>query len=72
LGILPENKQFIWTSEHSILYESAGDLYAYNFNDNKRLFIEIDKKSFKKFTYKDQILSIFTDQGISNYKISLP
>ncbi len=72
LGLLPKNDQFVWANEQAIIYQSDGDLYWFNFNDNKRLFIEIDKKSFKKFTYKDQILSIFTDQGISNYKINLP
>ncbi len=30
------------------------------------------EKSFKKIYYKDQILSIFTDKGITNYKITLP
>lgn len=30
------------------------------------------EKSFKKFYYDDQILTIFTDFGITNYKITLP
>jgi len=34
--------------------------------------IENVEKSFKNFYYKDQILSIFTNQGISNYKITIP
>ncbi len=72
LGRLPENEQFVWTGTQSIILQTGHDLYWYDFTDNKRLFIEIDKKSFKKFTYKDQILSIFTDQGITNYKINLP
>ena len=72
MGILPENDRFVWANEQSIIYQSNGDLYWFNFNDNKRLFIEIDKKSFYNFTFKDQILSIFTNQGITNYKINLP
>jgi hypothetical protein len=34
--------------------------------------IEISEKTFKKFHYKDQILSIFTSEGITNYKITIP
>lgn len=34
--------------------------------------IEILEKTFKKFCYKDQILSIFTSEGITNYKIIIP
>jgi hypothetical protein len=47
-------------------------LYRYDFVDNKSTLIEISEKTFKNFTYKDQILSIFTNQGITNYKITLP
>lgn len=72
LGRLPQNEGFVWADEQTILYQFEGQLFRYNFNDHKRYFVEIDKKSFKNFTYKDQILSIFTDQGISNYKINLP
>ena len=34
--------------------------------------IENIEKSFKNFYYKDQILSIFTNQEITNYKIIIP
>lgn len=34
--------------------------------------IEILEKSFDKFCYKDQILSIFTSKEITNYKIVIP
>ncbi|MFM2368333.1 MAG: hypothetical protein RL619_633 [Bacteroidota bacterium] len=34
--------------------------------------IEISEKTFKKSCYKDQILSIFTSEGITNYKIIIP
>jgi hypothetical protein len=34
--------------------------------------IEILEKTFKKFCYKGQILSIFTAEGITNYKITIP
>ena len=34
--------------------------------------IEIVEKSFQNYYYKDQILAIFTNQQIKNYKIKLP
>ena len=39
---------------------------------NEKYEIEILEKSFKNFSYKDQILSIFTSEGITNYKIKIP
>ncbi|MFV5691140.1 hypothetical protein ACM55K_03850 [Flavobacterium sp. LT1R49] len=39
---------------------------------NQKFEIEILEKTFKKFYYKDQILSIFTSEGITNYKIIIP
>ncbi|WP_298221592.1 hypothetical protein [Flavobacterium sp.] len=72
LGIIPENEQLQWATETVLIYKKGGDLYWYDFVGNKSTLIEIDKKTFKNFTYKDQILSIFTDQGITNYKISIP
>ncbi|MCV9929413.1 hypothetical protein OIU83_17240 [Flavobacterium sp. LS1R49] len=34
--------------------------------------IEVSEKTFTNFYYKDQILSIFTSGGITNYKIIIP
>lgn len=40
----------------------------------KHVFYTIENipKSIHKFYYKDQILSIFTDEGVTNYKIKIP
>lgn len=38
----------------------------------ERYEIKISEKTFKNFSYKDQILSIFTSEGITNYKITIP
>ncbi len=72
LGIVPENVQIQWVTDAIVFYKKDNDLYRYDFVGNKSTLIEIDKKTFKKFTYKDQILSIFTDHGITNYKITIP
>lgn len=72
LGKIPKNDQVQWATDTNLIYRKDDQLYRYEFNGNKSTFIEIGKKSFKNFSYKDQILSIFTDHGITNYKISIP
>jgi hypothetical protein len=63
LQLLPQNK---------ILFSKDNKLFLRDRNINKLYEIEIVEKSFKNFYYKEQILSIFTDQGITNYKITIP
>ncbi len=55
-----------------LLFSRDNKIY---FLDNKAktiIEIEIVEKSLQKFYYKDQILAIFTNQQITNYKIKLP
>jgi len=59
-------------NDRKYLFYNGESLYLKDNNTNSKFEIEIVEKSFKKFYYKDQILSIFTDQGITNYKISIP
>jgi hypothetical protein len=72
MGNLPSFDQIQWISDTLLLFKKGNELYEYNFKDKKSTLVEIDKKTFKNFTYKDQILSIFTDNGITNYKIAVP
>ena len=72
MGKLPSFDQIQWISDTLLLFKKGNELYEYNFKDKKSTLVEIDKKTFKNFTYKDQILSIFTDNGITNYKIAVP
>ncbi|RKS99813.1 hypothetical protein [Flavobacterium sp. 123] len=66
IQILNEN-QFIFTT-NNILY--FGD---YKLPNQEMLIkIEILEKTLQNFSYKDQILSIFTSEGITNYKITKP
>ncbi len=55
-----------------VLFAKNNQMYLNDIKQNKLYEIEIVEKSFKKFYYKDQILSIFTDKGITNYKITIP
>jgi hypothetical protein len=56
--------QFIYSINNSLFFEDLGK--------NQKNEIEIPEKTFKKYYFKDQILSIFTNEGITNYKITIP
>ncbi len=59
-----DNSDLFFSKENALFYR--------NTNTNQLYEIEIVEKSFKKFYYNDQILTIFTNKGITNYKITLP
>jgi len=65
-----ERIQFI--GESQLLYSNKSQLYVLDLKNNKKYTLENVEKSFESFYYKDQILSIFTRQGITNYKIIIP
>ena len=72
------NVQFLDDSKY-IYHLKSGDkllkegLYYQDIKSNTMPYkIEIVEKTFENFYYKDQILSIFTNQQITNYKIQLP
>lgn len=54
------------------LFMKGDQLFLKTLVDGKIYTIEIVEKSIKKIYCKEQILSIFTDKGITNYKITLP
>ncbi|WP_291116355.1 hypothetical protein [Flavobacterium sp. UBA6135] len=72
LGKIPvaDGIKFISTQEY--IYSKENQLYWVDRNKNETNPIIIDKKSFKSFSHKEQILTIFTDHEISTFKIQLP
>ena len=72
LGKITAFDQIQITSNQHIIFLKEGKLYVQDLKNNTISPIENVEKSFKNFYYKDQILSIFTNQGISNYKITIP
>ena len=55
-----------------LLFSRDNMLYCLN-NKTKTVYeIEIVEKSFQNYYYKDQILAIFTNQQIKNFKLKLP
>ncbi|UQD55941.1 hypothetical protein [Flavobacterium sp. K5-23] len=63
IQLLPNNMALILKDEKIILQDLKKDIIYSIVNINK---------SFKYFQYKDQILSIFTSEEITNYKITIP
>lgn len=63
IEIINENK-YLYKKDNILIYKDA--------EKGLKFEIEIPEKTFKKFYYKDQILSIFTSEGITNYKITIP
>jgi hypothetical protein len=59
-------------SNQEIIFSKNGKLFLKDLKKNSIYSIENVDKSFDNFYYKDQILSIFTNQEITNYKISIP
>lgn len=72
LGTVPNFDQIQITSSSTLFYTKNNVLYYRNIIENKDSIIDLDKKTFTFFYNKDQILSIFTNQEITNYKITTP
>ena len=72
LGKIPDFDSLQLISDGDAIAKKEEILYYFSLKENKTTLISIDKKTFKNFYYKDQILSIFTNEGITNYKITIP
>ncbi|WP_256948316.1 hypothetical protein, partial [Flavobacterium psychrophilum] len=72
LGKIPDFDLIQFTSNLSVIYKKNDLLYYYDLNNSKKTLILLDQKSYNSFYYKDQNLSIFTLEDITNYKINLP
>lgn len=72
LGIVPDfmNAQLLDAS--NFLISTADGLFEYNMPQQVLKKVAVVEKTFSSFYYKDQILSIFTNDQIIQYKIKLP
>jgi len=61
------NHQYVFSKANLLYFKDITDVNSTGFSE-----IEILEKTFDKFCYKDQILSIFTAKEIVNYKIVTP
>lgn len=75
MGKIPDFDKIEILNDHQYIFSKANLLYFKDIsstNSDTVYEIEILQKSFDKFCYKDQILSIFTAKEITNYKIVTP
>ena len=72
LANIPPFEKIQVIDRDKLLFSRNNILYCLN-NVTKTVYeIEIVEKSFDNYYYKDQILAIFTNQQIKNFKIKLP
>ena len=72
LGNIPEFEQLQVVSPTKIIYKKDNELFFYNLENASATPIVLNEKSFDRFSYKEQILAIFTSQEIYHYKLILP
>ncbi|WP_297869572.1 hypothetical protein [uncultured Flavobacterium sp.] len=72
LGIQPLSEKAQLINNTCSLYQLNNQLFYYSAIDQKKYKITIDEKIISNFFFKDGILSIFTQNEITNYKIILP
>lgn len=64
--------EILFSDTEFIFYKREEKIRMYNRKTKTISTLENSDKTFASLTYKNQILSIFTNQGISNYKITIP
>lgn len=72
LGIQPKFDTIQLTKNNNSIYQLENQLFYYDLTSNSSSKITIDEKIISKFFFRDGILSIFTQNEITNYKIILP
>ncbi|MFV8376400.1 hypothetical protein [Flavobacterium sp. LB1P62] len=71
-GEISDFDSIVIINDHQFIVSKDSILLIEDIEKSQKFEIEILEKTFKKFCYKDQILSIFTSEGITNYKIIIP
>lgn len=71
-GLLKKIDAVQLTKNGNYIFQSEQELYYYDLKLNRTRKIAIDNKIISKFFFRDGILSIFTQNEITNYKIILP
>lgn len=72
LGTIPNADAVHFVSDYQFMYALDNQLYWVDFKKNLYLPITLNEKTFKSFSYKEQILTIFTEREIRTFKIQLP
>lgn len=70
IGVVPENNGFCFLNESKVIFTKDNLFFVYDFNSKTISKLNISEKSFQNFFFKDGILSIFTENKITNYQIN--
>ena len=72
LGILPQHDGLQFSENGNYLYQTAQGLFYFDLKLQRNSRITINEKIISKFFFSHGILSIFTPNEITNYKLILP
>ena len=72
MGTLPKYNQVQLLADGVAIFSNPEGLYVLKAGSQTPQKVDLVEKSFKKFYYDTQFLTIFTPLGIKNYKITLP
>ena len=72
LGKVSDFEQIQSLTNQFVIYSKNQNFYIQDLQKNITFKIINIENSFRTFYFKDEILSIFTTQGITNYKITIP
>lgn len=72
MGTLPNWDKIQFINEDNFAYINKSELFLKSTSSDLTYKIENVDNSFTNFYWRDQILSIFTNQQITNYKINIP
>ena len=72
MGKLTDYDNISFADENYLVVSKEDKLFLYSIEKNTLAEIKNVQKSTKSFCYKNQILSIFTTEGITHYKINVP
>ena len=70
-GKIPNYDSILILDSNRVLFSKDNELFFYEVKKQEASKLEIFEKTFVNYFYKDGILTIFTNQGITYYKIKL-
>lgn len=71
-GVLSEFDRIIITDSGRIIFSLSDNLYLYQNNDSEALLLFSHTQKIKSFDFKNEVLTLSTQNNIENYNLKLP
>src|SRR5690606_9377326 len=71
-GKMPEYNHVMFATDNTLFFTDNGKLFFTDLAKNEVTAVPGVGNSVSKFYYKDQILAIFTNTGLTKFQITLP